>query len=344
MDDIFCCNHRIEEAYKEYVGNLPLDLIKASPEVKNYWHGNNRFSKIDFCREIALLQNSKNLDEFIKGSSGDFDNLANIVDIALKQNIIKIAADGKITRTFHFHFKNKKIYKATTTSLLPKSSLNQFPCDDSSRIARYKFLKSRYPFAEYLKFAIIGEDDFLSTEFVNDTWAYPIIIEKDPRIVGILKKFAERLEIVEMDVRDFPNCKNLPSVQTFITDPPYTLHGSLAFIYAGLKMMKEDKEIKEFYVVLNPTMMGMNLFAIQEALADSGIYLVETINNFSQYKLPDNFNERKRADKFLRNNSLDNKMLHYSSSSNLYIFRTISPDLGNLRKQIDYKIMYEHYL
>lgn len=344
MDNIFCSNDRIEEAYKEYVGNLPLDLMKAAPEAKSYWHRNNQFSKIDFYREIALLQNSKNLDEFIKKSSGDFDNLANIVDIALKQNIIKIAADGKITKAFHFHFKKDKSGKVAISSLLPRSSLNQFPCDDNSRIARYKFLKSRYPFAECLKFAIIGEDDFLSTEFINDAWAYPVIIEKDPRIVGILKKLAERFEIFEIDVCDFSSFKNLPSVQTFITDPPYTLDGSLAFIYAGVKMLKKDKDTKEFYVVLNPTMMGKNIFAIQKALADSGIYLIETISNFSQYQLPDNFNERKRANKFLRNNSLDSKMLHYSSSSNLYIFRTISPNLNNLRKQIDYKKIYEHYL
>ncbi|MFA7169731.1 MAG: bis-aminopropyl spermidine synthase family protein [Candidatus Paceibacterota bacterium] len=344
MDNIFFSNNRIEEAYKEYVDNLPLDLIKASPEAKSSWRRNNQFSNIDFYRKIALLQNSKNLDEFIKKSSGDFDNLANIIDIALKQNIIKIAADGKITQTFHFHFKKEKNDKVTISSLLPKSSLNQFPCDDNSRMARYKFLKSRYPFAEYLKFAIIGEDDFLSTEFVNDSWAYPVIIEKDPRVVGTLKKLAERFEIVEMDVCDFPSCKNLTSVQTFITDPPYTLDGSLAFIYAGVKMLKKDKEAREFYVVLNPTMMGKKLFAIQKILADSGIYLIETISNFSQYQLPNNFNERKRADKFLHNNSLNSKMLHYSSSSNLYIFRTTSPDLNNLKKQIDYKKIYEHYL
>ncbi|MDD2498331.1 MAG: bis-aminopropyl spermidine synthase family protein [Desulfitobacteriaceae bacterium] len=334
----------MEEAYKEYSDNLPLDLIKASPGVKSYWRRNNQFSNVDFYREIDLLQNSKNLDDFIKKSSGDFDNLANIIDIALKQNIIKIAADGKITKTFHFHFKKEKNDKAVISRLLPKSNLNQFPCDNDSRIVRYKFIKSRYPFAEYLRFAVIGEDDFLSTEFVNDAWAYPVVIEKDPRIVGILKKLTERFEIVEIDVRDFPSCNNFPSVQTFITDPPYTLDGSLAFIYAGVKMLKKDKETREFYVVLNPTMMGKNIFAIQKVLADSGIYLVETISNFSQYQLPDNFNERKRADRFLNNNLLNSKMLHYSSSSNLYIFKTISPNLNNLKKQIDYKKIYEHYL
>jgi predicted methyltransferase len=222
--------------------------------------------------------------------------------------------------------------------------LNQFPCDENSRNKRALFLKSRYPFVEYLKFAIIGEDDFLSTEFVNDYWAWPVIIEKDKRILNIIKKISPRFKIIEDDVCNFPHLKKLPEVQTFITDPPYTLDGSLAFVYAGLKMLKKGLDVKEFYVILNPTIMSKHFFTVQKVLSESDVYLTETISNFSQYKLPNNFQEKKRAIKFLKKIGLNNNSLMYSSSSNMYIFRTISPNLIKLRKQINFKKIYQHYL
>lgn len=338
-------DNRIEKLYQEYIKKLPLDLEYSSCKKREYWVKNNLFCKIDLSRIILLLQNSKNLDDFIKKSTADFDNLAQIINLAVKYKIIKISKSGNIYKSFEFHFTQlEKPSRKFKLNLFPKSSLNQFPCNESSRIKRALFLKSRYPFAEYLKFAIIGEDDFLSAEFVNDCWAWPIIIEKDKRILNIIKKISSRFEIIEDDVCNFPHLKELPEIQTFITDPPYTLNGSLSFIYAGLKMLKKGLDVKEFYVILNPTIMGKHFFTVQKVLSESNIYLTETINNFSQYKLPDNFQEKKRAVKFLKKMGLNNNSLIYSSSSNMYIFKTISPNLTKLKKQIGFNKIYQHYL
>lgn len=324
---------------------MPLDLECSSYKKRKYWIKNNLFCKIDLSKIILLLQNSKNLDDFVKKSTADFDNLAQIINLAIKHKIVKISKSGKIYKSFEFHFTHlKEPSKKLRLDLSPKSNLNQFPCDENSRNKRALFLKSRYPFAEYLKFAIIGEDDFLSTEFVNNYWAWPIIIEKDKRILNIIKKVSCRFEIIEDDVCNFPHLKKLPKVQTFITDPPYTLNGSLSFIYAGLKMLNKDSDVKEFYVILNPTIMGKHFFVVQKVLLESNVYLAETINNFSQYKLPDNFQEKKRAAKFLKKINLSSNSLTYSSSSNMYIFRTILPNLIKLRKQINFKKIYQHYL
>jgi hypothetical protein len=90
--------------------------------------------------------------------------------------------------------------------------------------------------------------------------------------------------------------------------------------------------------------MGKHFFTVQKVLSESNICLAETINNFSQYKLPNNFQEKKRAIKFLKKMGLSNNSLMYSSSSNMYIFRTILPNLTKLKKQINFKKIYQHYL
>lgn len=338
---------RIENLYQEYVKKMPLGLEGSFDKVNlESWSKNNLFSKINLAMLLFSLQNSNNLDEFIKKSMADFDNLAQIIGLAIKYNIIKISKSGNIRKSFDFHFTqfNDNKIKSLNLQFIPNANLNQFPCDKNSRLRRALLLKSRYPFAEYLKFAIIGEDDFLSTEFINDYWAWPIIIEKDKRILNAIRKISPRFEIMEQDVCRFPNLKELPEIQTFITDPPYTLYGSLSFIYAGLRMLKRDSEIKEFYVILNPAMMGKNLFHLQRMLSGLNVYLMETINNFSQYKLRDNFQEKKRAYRFLNKIGIDSESLKYSSSSNLYIFRTISPNLKKLKNKIDFKKIYHHYL
>lgn len=337
----------IENLYQKYVKKMPLDLESSSNKTSlENWSKNNFIPKVDIARLIFCLQNSRTLDEFVKKSSADFDNLAQIIDLATKQGFVRVTKSGQIHKTFDFHFTQLEDNETKKFDLcfMPKSILNQFPCDKNSRLKRKIFLKSRYPFAEYLKFAIIGEDDFLSAEFINDYWAWPVIVEKDKRILDAVGKLSLRFELIEQDISVFPKLNNLSSVQSFITDPPYTLYGSLAFIYAGLRMLKRNLEIKEFYVVLNPTIMGRSFFYMQKILSESGVFLVEMLNNFSQYELPDNFKERKRANKFLDKIKIRGNSLKYSSSSNLYIFKTLLPNLKKLEKKINFNKLYEHHL
>jgi len=338
---------RIENLYQKYIKKIPLNLEGSFSKINiESWKKNNLISELDIARLISYLQNSKTLDEFIKKSSSDFDNLAQIIDLAIKQDFITVTKSGQIHKNFDFHFTQFEIDKSRKVNLrfIPDNNLNQFPCDKNSRLRRKLFLKSRYPFAEYLKFAIIGDDDLLSTEFINDYWMWPVIVEKDKRILDIIRKSSSRFELIEQDISAFPKLNNLPIVQSFITDPPYTLHGSLAFIYAGLRMLKKDSEIKEFYVVLNPVMMGKTFFHMQKILSESEVFLAETLNNLSQYELPDNFKERKRANKFLDKIRIKGNFIKYSSSSNLYIFKTLLPNIKNLEKKINFNKLYEHYL
>ena len=144
------------------------------------------------------------------------------------------------------------------------------------------------------------------------------------------------VQIYSIDIMNKEDLKEIPKVGSFITDPPYTLNGSLAFISTGLQILDTTDE-REFYVIMNCTMIGKRLKDIQKILSDAGVYLVNIIENFSQYKLPKNFEENTRA------TALFSK-IEYSSSSDLYIFKTNKPDIRKIEAFIDLDNLYNHYV
>jgi len=334
---------RIEEAYAEYVKLAPLDLQSHAGQKINFWESKNRYSKIMFSQLVHCLQRARNLDEFVTMSRADFDNLAPVIQVAIK-DCVSISKTGKIRSKFEFKFTQPFLVKdSSRTFTHPSSAYNQFPCDEESKDRRFDLLKKRYPYCEYLKFAVIGDDDFVSTKFANDYWAWPVIIEKDKRIVREIRRLADRFDVIEKDILDLLKTDPPQSVQTFMTDPPYTLHGALAFICCGLKLLEHSTDEKEFYVVLNQTMMGKNVDTLLKILGSSGVTLKETVSNFSQYKLPRNYKERTRANAFLKSMHVNPKALKYSSSSNLYIFSTSKPDVSKILAFIDSSKIYDHY-
>lgn len=336
-------DYLIQKTYEYYKNLKPLDIKREKDYI--YWKKNNQYSIQDFSRLLHALMNSDHVNNFIEKSSGDFDNLAIVMKAAIKFNIIKVDKNGKIKK--NYDFKLTRPYHLSTANIdkfKPDDKLNQFPCNEISRHRRFELIKNRYPFVEYLRIAIIGDDDFLSSELINDYWIWPIIIEKDERIIRQIKKLERNFDIIKADISDQNSIKNLPKVKTFITDPPYTFNGSLAFIYLGLNMLEKNNEKKEFYVIMNRTMMGSNLYKIEKLLVESGVYLKEIIQNFSQYNLPDNFKEIKRAHEFLFFHKIKSRSIELSSSSNLYIFETINPNLTKIKNKIKFNKLYQHYL
>lgn len=336
-------DYRIKEMYLRYREMYPLNIKKGDKKI-TYWRKNNIFSIIDFSILIRKLIEAKNVDEYIKASGADFDNLAAIIKIAVKNDVVFINKRGKIFNSNYFD-KKRPILK-NNIKLIPKSDFNQFPCDIDSRIKRAEFLINRYPFVEYLRLAIIGEDDFLSPLLKDYANFQPIILEKDKRIIKKLKEIDKDVKVYNVDLANDNEFKsiNIPKIKTFIVDPPYTINGLLTFIYRGLSLLSENKDIKEFYVILNPAMIGNDFYKIIDILTDSKVYLYEVINDFSQYKLPKNYKEYDRASNFLKNMHLSQKAITYSSSSSLYIFRTIKPKIDNIKRFINYSKIYQHYL
>ena len=232
-------------------------------------------------------------------------------------------------------------------TITPIQDFNQFPCDHESRTRRHDLLNDRYPHAKNVRVGIIGDDDLLSIELADDQKFDTVVLEKDPRIIDLIAQYTQqRCKLLTADVVDVDenHLDDSEKVQTFITDPPYTLNGALSFIKAGLSLIQKNGSQKEFYVVLNPTMMGRKMEALLRILTLAGISLANVVENFSQYKLPNEFAERTRANSFLTGLGVPESSLQYSSSSNLYIFTTQNDGAAHdLTEHIDTSKLYEHY-
>lgn len=333
----------LKRAYDEYRQLLPLDMQHGADQNQvRVWQDVIQYSLPEYARKVAVLAASTSLDDFVRRSGGDFDNLALVIKTALAGSLISISNDGKITANQQPIGMSVAI--SESDALTPRAEYNQFPCDSESSDFRAQYILGRYPYAEKVHVGLIGDDDFISLRLMKNSATEVSVVEKDSRIVEEIesrKGDSHDVHVYELDIRDTaPNI----SLDTFVTDPPYTFDGALSFIVCGLAMMGATQG-KEFYVILNPTMIGKRWHRLVAALAEQGIFLVSTENAVSNYKLPDNFDERKRADAFLESISVATSALQYSSNSTMYTFQITSEvDLGALRSVINSENIYEHYV
>jgi len=337
----------IEDAYLKYIALKPLDLAgrdQDDPAVI-YWRKNIQYDISEFSRQLYYLQAAGTIDEFMRKSYADFDNSAIVIQAALESDMVKLI-DGKIIPGTNIkHYTPLKF--AIKDGFEPNSDYNQFPCDNESVVARVEFLQQRYPSVEHINFGLIGDDDFVSIELARLPQFNVKVVEKDERIISrINERQNPGIDVEDFDIVNVFSQEAPRMLQSFMTDPPYTVHGSLAFIYCGLaRMHPRSNNSAEFYVILNQTMMGQNLHKILKVLSAAGIYLKGVGANFSQYRLPAQFSERRRADKFLTSIGVsDPQILGYSSSSNIYTFE-LSQDFNIqiLKDFIEPDKMYEHY-
>lgn len=342
----FSLPEQILSAYQLYLTKTPLDLVGESADRQTNWKDNYQYSLLKYNQLLAVVLQSTSLDEFVRASTSDFDNIAPFLQSLIESNIIRIESNGAITALIDFTTPSPAT-AAPVETIIPRADFNQFPCDQNSRTKRHDLLKARYPHATKIRVGIVGDDDLLSIELSPDPRFETLVLEKDPRIVKLLAGHTnQQCQLVTMDITDIneDDTNQEEKVQTFITDPPYTVDGALAFIRAGLSIMENNGEQKEFYVVLNPTMMGRKMQTVLRILSLAGITLTHVVENFSQYKLPTNFAERTRANGFLAAHGVDANALHYSSSSNLYVFATSSNQAAHdLTAHIDFSKLYEHY-
>ena len=332
----------VEDSYRDYLLEVPLDLQNSTDEKVKVWSNVIRYSLQDYARVLAILATSKSLDDFVVHSGGDFDNLAPVIKIAVSKMFVSITEDGKIIN--HIDISSYDKYADNTNdSLLPNAAYNQFPCDSASSHYRSWYILERYPYIQDLRIGFIGDDDFISTRMANHPAVDAIVVEKDERIIATInsrKQQGMRILVTNHDVCDVIQDAD---IDTFVTDPPYTFDGALAFIVCGLSMMGSQSG-KEFYIILNPTMMGKRWHKLTATLARYGIIITGVEKNVSNYRLPDNFGERERADKFLQSLNIKPSALKYSSNSTMYTFlATQNVDIDDLRSVINYDTIYEHY-
>lgn len=332
----------LQNAYDEYRRLTPLDLGGDKTGRLDVWKDIIQYTLPEYARKVAILARAPSLDDFVRKSGGDFDNLAPLIKASIDNSLIAISPDGTISS-------GRSLSKTSTPrvsndALVPFAEYNQFPCDNESSNYRADFILNRYPYRKSLHIGLIGDDDFISLRFMKDPTVKVSVVEKDTRIIkeiGSYEGVEHSVDVYELDIRDKAPDAGL---DTFVTDPPYTFDGSLAFIICGLSMMGSAAKDKEFYVILNPTMMGRRWARLVEVLAEQGIVLTGIQEGVSNYRLPEDFAERRRANDFLHTIGVNDDALSYSSNSTMYTFSiTDEINLDGLRANVKDDNIYEHY-
>tara|TARA_Y100001933_G_scaffold265180_1_gene336468 strand:+ start:42535 stop:44718 length:2184 start_codon:yes stop_codon:yes gene_type:complete len=337
-------SEKIVQAYQTYKKLIPLDIQCAedAEQKADYWKGNYQYGFTEYSRRVSGLFLAKDLDTFVKESESDFDNLGLVFQSAADAGLVSVSPEGQLKTTFQYqHAVSEQHYPITQVHA--NAAYNQFPCDAESAQRRINLLKEKYPFAEYMRVGFVGDDDQVSVHAATQPWIQPVVIERDPAVVDLLRKGNERSEIYTGDIREIDQ-SGIGKFATFFVDPPYTVDGALAFIAGALKATDFDHENeREFYAILNPTIMGKGMYDLFSTLGRNGINVVEARKNFSAYKLPEHFDEKARAQKLLAQYGVKTDALSYSSSSNLYVFKARNPDIKGIERAIRAEKIYEHY-
>lgn len=299
------------------------------------------YSLQDYLLLFRALQLTQEINLFVQKSSSDFDTLIPILESWIDAHLISIMKDGVVKILLNFHYFPVKDL-VMSLNCTPKVEYNQFPCDWSSREARLRLIRERFPFTDYLKIALLGDDDLLSPLLAQESWLDITVFEWDKDIVDTLSTLPfSNLRVMQKDFRQKEILGN-DKVKTFIVDPPYTKHWILLFLYKGMQLIDFQWEYEEFYLIINAWMTQKFFSEISLILAQCGVYIKEIRKNFSTYHLPQNFKETARAMKFTEDYELNNSVILYSSSSDLYILRSKNPDLELLWKNIRLDSIYDH--
>lgn len=325
-------NPKVSELYIKYLKKLPLDLKEENRNSIDIagWKSNVQLSILDFCRILKVLLDNNNLRNITRsGIDLDFDNIEPIISVLIEENMMKFVKPNiykieglKKSSIISTHFNFSKIIN-------PDEKFNQFPCSKESVLKRVKALVEDFPFVRSMNVGLFGDDDLVSIEIARRTNFKPIVFEIDEKIIKKIKTVSERenlnIKIIQKDFRGINLSKY--KLDTFITDPPYTVGGILSFLYHGLKSLNTRDR---FYLIANQMFLGYKgMPEVFETLVKSGIYPIKICPAYNEYPLPKNYRELGDIRKKFEDKINPNKI--FSSSSSLFVFK--------VSKEIKYEIL-----
>lgn len=339
-------NPKISELYRKYLKKLPLDLKKEGKNSRDVagWKSNVQLSIFDFCRILKILLDNNNLKNITKaGIDLDFDNIEPIISVLIEENMMRFVKPN-IYKIKSLKKNSMLITHSDFSEMInPDEKFNQFPCSKDSVLKRVKTLVEDFPFVESMNVGLFGDDDLVSIEIARRTNFKPIVFEIDEKIINEIKTVSKKenlnIKIVKKDFREI----NLSEykLDTFITDPPYTVGGILSFLYHGLRSLNTRDR---FYLIANQMFLGYKgMPEVFETLVKSGVYPIKICPAYNEYPLPKNYRESGDIRKKFEDKINPNKI--FSSSSSLFVFRVskkIKPEIL-LKKINNEKNIYDRY-
>ncbi|MCK4662607.1 MAG: bis-aminopropyl spermidine synthase family protein [Bacteroidales bacterium] len=336
----------VQELYDKYLKKLPLDLCKENFNSINVrgWKKNVQLTIFDFCRILKILKLNNNLKELTRsGIDLDLDNIEPIISLLIEEKIMIFDKKNHYAIEGLNYNKMKNVESKINILDNPQKEFHQFPCSKDSVLKRVQTLVDDFPFVTSLKIGLLGDDDLLSVEIARRTNFQPIVFEIDQLVINKIKSIANKerlnIKIVKEDLIKIVLLKH--KLDTFITDPPYTVGGILTFLYHGINCLKTKDR---FYVIANQMFLGYSgIYEILKNLINAGIYPIKILNAYNEYPNPDNY--RESTDIINRyGDKIDPSQIENSTSS-LFVFRIYKDyDTGKVIETIlKEKNIYDRY-
>ncbi len=156
-----------------------------------------------------------------------------------------------------------------------KERFDQLPIDTKSAIFIVSKISQYYPFKDF--FAFIGDDDFIS---ILLKLIYPEmkinVFDMDEDLLKSIEKAAEKLnmeiEIEKVNVRE--KFRSLNNFYGCITNPPYNIKGSIAFLQFSKKLLSKNGGI--CFLILGDEAIGKRYLELQKKISEN--FIIREVN------------------------------------------------------------------
>jgi len=177
--------------------------------------------------------------------------------------------------------------------LNPKREYDQFLATPGSSLGKAKMLLDKGLIAGR-NLALIGDDDLVSAAIglMSSTYVRIKVFDIDERVLGVIKKAGEDINMKNLEVQRY-DCRNpLPSGElgkydVVITDPPYTKAAAQLFLYRSLQLLKRSPTYEGGYILFNfgaGFKNGELEVKLQEIISNFGLVIEDKLNKYTRYE------------------------------------------------------------
>lgn len=293
------------------------------------WLEATQLNRVDFARLICTLVSHGNIHSALSSIDFEFNHVSLVIRGLAEMGLALWNSDGNLK-----HVSDSLLVADPRPRELPVLSpdpkYDQDPIDEKSRHAIAQWIARQFPYFDDISIGLIGDDDLLSIALARTGHFRPFVLELDERVSDAIARLADDealpIKLIRQSVVGF--APNVPLVDTFYSDPPYTVQGTLRFAIAGLLMMHPD-ELNEFFIRGGRMHFGRRLLELQRLFAAAGAVVVGFQESSASYPFHEGLTADNRRMHELHQ-SMDIK-LPSASRTTLFHYRFRKLDLQALR-------------
>lgn len=246
----------------------PLPLVTA---VLNTLHD---LGYLDFNREVILT---------LKGQE-----LVEKYGIAKREDLSCKYCEGKTVDVNALNELLKQFKELVKDRPQPKHEFDQAYVTPETTIARISLMHTRGDL-ENKEIFVLGDDDLTSIALMLSGLPKRIaVLDIDERLTSFIEKTADEIGFNNIDIFTFDLRKPLPEYalrkfDTFITDPPETVHAIRAFIGRGIATLKGPGCAGYFGITRRESSLNKWREIQKILLNEFNVVITDIIRNFNEY-------------------------------------------------------------